>query len=479
MAEFSLGQQLPNVLMGLGEIAGGIGQIQSGGRLPNVASQMRQAYDQRLQQDVENKMRQKAFEMQIEKMDMDKAKEAFDIFDKLDSTGALQTMPEEGRKIFGEYFAKQFKDPAMGKVIESIASDSSQIERLRSYGPKLVEAMGGERQAFQLMKKDPEKFNKVLKSFESGDAAREIDKLVKAGEIDPSKGAKGVKPEFRPLLAKLEDEHKLKLRELHPGLNIDTKGEAEARVKNDEMIEQRVLDRADREYDRSERRKDRDEDRQIRIEHEKRMASQFQQTLAVMQQSRDRIPAAEAKDLDNLKIAYNLTDKMQQLHAEAVKDKGTFTAAFKGALIQSQKGQRFSNIVMKDGFSEAEKKLAAHFNTVYGSLYTLTPERALSEADATRNLTSFMLNNAPDQVQANLQSRKDQYNTALQIKVEGLTGQRRNTAGYNTGPDRSEGGAAPAARPAPPTNVPAVGSIVKGYKFKGGNPADPKSWEKQ
>jgi hypothetical protein len=41
-------------------------------------------------------------------------------------------------------------------------------------------------------------------------------------------------------------------------------------------------------------------------------------------------------------------------------------------------------------------------------------------------------------------------------------------------PSIKPAGGTPQAAP----SGPAVGAVIKGYKFKGGNPADPKSWEK-
>jgi len=192
-----------------------------------------------------------------------------------------------------------------------------------------------------------------------------------------------------------------------------------------------------REQDRVLREQERAIQHQQFQQSEARHSAQFQQTLAAMKENRERIPAAEKRELDNIKISYDMTDKLQTLHADAAaKQGGNFSSAFRNALLTSQRGNRFVNITANDAFTPEEKKLAAHFNTIYGSLYTLTPERALSEADATRNLTSFMLGNAPDQVQANLQSRKDQYRTAMDIKMEGIVGQGRNTGGYSGGVDR-------------------------------------------
>ena len=57
----------------------------------------------------------------------------------------------------------------------------------------------------------------------------------------------------------------------------------------------------------------------------------------------------------------------------------------------------------------------------------------------------------------------DRYNIPRELVMDELSG------GGNAG-----AGAAPGA-PAPPK----VGEVVRGYRFKGGNPADPKSWEKQ
>jgi hypothetical protein len=39
--------------------------------------------------------------------------------------------------------------------------------------------------------------------------------------------------------------------------------------------------------------------------------------------------------------------------------------------------------------------------------------------------------------------------------------------------------AAPSSAATPQSSGPKAGDIEDGYRFKGGNPADPKSWEKQ
>ena len=258
--------------------------------------------------------------------------------------------------------------------------------------------------------------------------------------------------------------------------------EAEEKFPNDKAAQRKYVFDTKSTYESAATRKsDEDRDRafqaleeQRRIDRrefqqrEDRLERNFQLMRDEYREVRNRITPPEKKEMDNLIVGYELTDKLQKLHkAAADKQGGKLSSAFRNALATSQSGNRFVNLLTTDGFSPEEKALAAQYNTIYGSLYNLTQERALTEADAVRNLTSYVLSNDPVQVQLNLQSRKDQFASALEIKRRTNEGQGRNTGGYDGGPrGNAPQQSAPAAQ-ALPKGIPS-GSKLIGKTASGG-----------
>lgn len=97
-----------------------------------------------------------------------------------------------------------------------------------------------------------------------------------------------------------------------------------------------------------------------------------------------------------------------------------------------------------------------------GALGNVT-ERELSLLQAT--IGNLEQSQTADQLKDNLRRVK---NTYLDIVHGPGKGPAREKLGFQQ----------PAAQPAATPAAPAVGEVQQGYRFKGGNPADPKSWEK-
>lgn len=126
----------------------------------------------------------------------------------------------------------------------------------------------------------------------------------------------------------------------------------------------------------------------------------------------------------------------------------------------------YDSIVARGGFKELQDMRAA--SPTGGALGNVSNQenQYLRDAFAPINRTQ----DTPDLKQALLGAAQATRESRQRVREAYDT-----TYEYRAG---RGGAAAPAAGTAAPT-VPAVGAIQDGYRFKGGNPADPKNWEKQ
>jgi hypothetical protein len=99
---------------------------------------------------------------------------------------------------------------------------------------------------------------------------------------------------------------------------------------------------------------------------------------------------------------------LKDTHAKAFGKGQPISEALKGALLTSDKARtiRESFIDDKAATTQAERDYVAAHNTVVASLYKLTDERQLSEAEGLRNLRSFNPVVSGAQFQANVEQRK-------------------------------------------------------------------------
>ena len=457
---FNLGQSLPNILMGLGEMAGGVGQVMSGGKLPNVAAQLRAADDKRTQQEVENRQRQESIKVTQERLAIEKLSTGWDFMKGV--AERLGDVDEETGKKLAPMFAERMGVPELGPLLEKTLTNTGLRNTVERTFPAIVQRLGPA-EAVKMFQK-PDMIPRLMEmetKLKGEESFKRLAGAAQQGIINKDVTPAQLDNMFPGAMDNLTDDHKLKLSEL--GFSkIKTKGmqENEAKAKVETVAHQENI--RQRELDRELRLKENATDNARADANMARLAQQHAETLAAITANRDRIPETARREMDNFKRAYDLTDNLGKLYEDAIKGKGSVTAAFKGALLQSQKGNRFVNVAIKDGFSPAEKKLAAHLNTMYGSLYTMTSERALTEQDAIRNMTSFIVGNDPSQVRENIASRKAQYDTALKISVEGLTGQGRDVSGYDKGSARDH-----TAGPAKPGVTPSQSEIEAAKKRLG------------
>lgn len=442
---------IPEVLFGLGEIAGGIGQVQSGGRLPNVASQMRAGYENRKQQQIDNQDRQSAIRQRDEAMTIAKEKAAMEklttgwtfmkeVADRLD--GLDEETRAKVTPTLAPLVAEKMGMPELLPVIEFSMKDGSKREMVQGMFSNVVERYGP-RVAVEMFKK-PEtaaKLPEMEKKFASEKAFNQLSGAAREGIINKDVTPEKLETIFPGMYGKFDEDQKLKLKQLG-FTNFKTKGLEEAEAKA--TIETEGMRQSAARQDKT---------LAQQAENQARLASQFNQQFSLAQQrearleeQNRRILPSQQKILSGNRTAVKAISDYEQAYDEFVKEsKGeTLSDIFRGAIAKNTNAQRASDLATVQGRTPAEKKLAAKYNALVGNIRNLTDEvGVLTDVDAVRILSSF--NPAQDraQVKANLQERKKTHLRAYETAIEDYQAMGKDVSRF-TRPEA--GGAAPAAK---------------------------------
>lgn len=127
------------------------------------------------------------------------------------------------------------------------------------------------------------------------------------------------------------------------------------------------------------------------------------------------------------------------------------------------------------------EELTKAFKGGVGALAEVQEWEKLVDPNASSGALKQMVKTATDLLASRIDSVGDQYNRGMGTTSDPLKllSPKAQEIWKKLNPDaETDGGAAGAARSAPRATVPTIGEIRDGFRFKGGNPGDPNSWEK-
>jgi hypothetical protein len=143
-----------------------------------------------------------------------------------------------------------------------------------------------------------------------------------------------------------------------------------------------------------------------------RLSQQHAESMAQLAKRNERLNTDQVRVLANFKEGEDVLTLLKETHAKAFGKGQPISEALKGALLTSDKARtiRESFIDDKAATTKEERDYVAAHNTVVASLYKLTDERQLSEAEGLRNLRSFNPVVSGAQFQANVEQRRQSLN---------------------------------------------------------------------
>ena len=400
------GSAASDLFYGLGNIAGGISQIQSGGRLPNVAGQMQQADIERRIQAAQLQAQQERAGMEKEKMQMEKLKTGWELVK--DIRNVIDTNDEEAVTKAANLISDRMGDPAFGELAKRAIKDEGFSNVVTQTFPHAYKKFG--KQALE-MYKNP-KFHDELKATEkklsSENAFNTTIDLLDRGVINKHADMADI-AKIIPGFMDLDDQKLMMLNQKGMSKVKSTRvAETEARAKIETVSQERLAAHRDR---RDERLEARDEvrDQQWRTSLDA-MDRRHAQSLAALTERSNRLSTDQMRLLNNFDEADRVIDDIKKTHAKAFPKGGTISAALKGAILESNKARTVREAFIPEstkGLTDAERDWVAAHNMLAASLYKLTDERQLSEIEGLRNLKSFDPAVSTEQYQKNAASRQD------------------------------------------------------------------------
>jgi hypothetical protein len=139
-----------------------------------------------------------------------------------------------------------------------------------------------------------------------------------------------------------------------------------------------------------------------------RLSEQANRTFELMAKRNERLNTDQVRVLANFKEGEDVLTQLKETHAKAFGKGQPISEALKGALLTSDKARTIRESFLDDkaATTKEERDYVAAHNTVVASLYKLTDERQLSEAEGLRNLRSFNPVVSGAQFQTNVEQRR-------------------------------------------------------------------------
>ena len=191
-----------------------------------------------------------------------------------------------------------------------------------------------------------------------------------------------------------------------------------------------------------------------------------EERIRVQEEQQRRLLPSQQKQLTGDRTAMKTIDDYKQAYENFVKESkgGTLSDIFRGTIAKNKTMQKVDDLVTAQGRTPAEIELAGKYNALIGNLRNLTNEvGVLTDMDAIRILGSFDPGQDRRQVIANINARRKSHERSYNTQLEDLQAIGKDVSRFT--------------KEAPPSGPP-VGTVQKGYRFKGGDPSKPESWEK-
>lgn len=232
---FDLGTALPGIMMGLGEVAGGVAHGISGGRYPNVASQFRAMNDQRAQTEVENQQRQQAMKVAQDRVAMEKLKTGWDFMKEV--AERLGEVDEETGKKLAPMFAERMGVPELQPLLEKTLTNTGLRDTVEKTFPAIVQRIGPA-EAVKMFRK-PEmipRLQEMEKKLGSENAFNQLASAVRAGLVNKDVTPEQLDTLFPGMYEKFDKDQIGKLNQL--GLkNFKTKDGQESKTGDQVFVE--------------------------------------------------------------------------------------------------------------------------------------------------------------------------------------------------------------------------------------------------
>ena len=197
-----------------------------------------------------------------------------------------------------------------------------------------------------------------------------------------------------------------------------------------------------------------DERLELTEKNQGRLAGQFAQNLAMQEkrlsQSEERMRMllpSQQKILTGNRTAIKTIDNYEKAFDEFIKESkgGVLSDLVRGGIAQNLNAQRAADLVFIQGRTPAEKKFAAEYNAMIGSVKSLTDEvGVLTDLDVPRIMGSFNPAVERGQFKANLAARKRIHQRSIDTALEDYQAMGKDVSKFLESGTRTQARDAPA-----------------------------------
>lgn len=171
--------------------------------------------------------------------------------------------------------------------------------------------------------------------------------------------------------------------------------------------------------------------------------AQTDQRIALQEEQQRRILPSQQKVITGNKAAIATVNNYEKAYDEYIKESkgGALSDIIRGGIAKNLTAQRATDLVTIEGRTPAEKRLAAEYNAMIGSIKQLTDEPGvMTDADVPRIMGSFNPAVERGQFKANIQARRKIHQRAIDTQLEDLQAMGKDVSGFVNKSNSNSGG---------------------------------------